>query len=172
MLRLLGGGMILTGCLGLGMWYRQQFILRLKAIRVMVEILEILMSEIGYGKATLPECCRRVATRQPEPYRTGLLHIYTKMQENEGVSFSETFCACMEEVLKDQPVTTEDKEHFLAFAKGEAFEDGRMQLRTIERSRELLVGTASGLEKENAEKCRLAVGLGAMSGLLLLLILL
>ena len=51
MLRLLGGGMILTGCLGLGVWYRQQFILRLKAIRIMVEILEILMSEIGYGKA-------------------------------------------------------------------------------------------------------------------------
>ena len=172
MLRLLGGSMILIGCLGLGVWYRQQFILRLKDVRVMVEILEILMSEIGYGKATLPECCRRVADRQPEPYRTGLLHIYTKMQENEGVGFAETFCACMEEILKEQPVTNQDKEHFLAFAKGEAFEDGRMQIRTIERSRELLRKTAEGLEKENVEKCRLAVGLGAMSGLLLVLILL
>lgn len=101
-----------------------------------------------------------------------MLHIYNKMQENEGVSFAETFCVCMAEVLKDQPVTVEDKEQFLAFAKGEAFEDGRMQLRTIERSRELLQKTAVGLEKENVEKCRLAVGLGAMSGLLLVLILL
>ena len=94
------------------------------------------------------------------------------MQENEGVGFSETFCAYMEEVLKDQPMTAEDKEHFLAFARGDAFEDGRMQLRTIERSRELLQKTAAELEKENVEKCRLAVGLGAMSGLLLVLILL
>ena len=113
-----------------------------------------------------------MADRQTEPYRTGLLHIYTKMQENEGIGFSETFCTCMEEVLKEQPVTAEDKEHFLAFAKGEGFEDGRMQLRTIDRSRELLLKTAGGLEKENVEKCRLAVGLGAMSGLLLILILL
>jgi hypothetical protein len=58
------------------------------------------------------------------------------------------------------------------YAKGDGFEDGRMQLRTIDRSRELLLKTAGGLEKENAEKCRLAVGLGAMSGLLLILILL
>ena len=134
--------------------------------------MEILMSEIGYGKATLTECCLRVAPRQPEPYKNGLLRVYTRMQENEGIGFSQTFCDCMEEVLKDQPVTPEDKEYFLAFAKGEAFEDGRMQLRTIERSRDLLCKTAEGLEKENVEKCRLAVGLGAMSGLLLVLILL
>lgn len=138
----------------------------------MVEILEILMSEIGYGKATLPECCRRVADRLSEPYRTGLLQVYTKMQENEGIGFSQTFCVSMEECMKEQPVTTEDKDRFLAFAKGEAFEDGRMQLRTIERSRELLLKTAAELEKENGEKCRLAIGLGAMSGLLLVLILL
>ena len=129
----------------------------------MVEILEILMSEIGYGKATLPECCRRVADRLSEPYRTGLLQVYTKMQENEGIGFSQTFCVSMEECMKEQPVTTEDKDRFLAFAKGEAFEDGRMQL---------LLKTAAELEKENGEKCRLAIGLGAMSGLLLVLILL
>ena len=46
-----------------------------------------------------------------------------------------------------------------------------MQLLSIQRSRALLEDTMERLEKENAEKCRLALGLGAMSGMLLVLIL-
>ena len=74
--------------------------------------------------------------------------------------------------MKKLPVTKEDKEDFLAFARGQSYEDGSMQLRTLERSRELLQITVETLEKENAEKCKMAVGLGAMSGVLLVVILL
>lgn len=129
------------------------------------------MSEIQYGKVTLPECCKNVAERQQEPFRTTLLGIHDTMQENTGERFSKVFCHHMDICLKNQPLTKEDREAFLAFAKGESFGDGRMQLRMIERSRELLLLTVEKLEKENAEKCRLAVGLGAMSGLLLVIIL-
>lgn len=130
------------------------------------------MGEIQYGKTTLPECCKRVGERQEEPYRSALLHIYQIMRENTGECFAGVFCENMEECLKHVAIVKEDKEHFLAFAAGESFEDGRMQLRTIERSRELLLLSAEKMEKENAEKCRMAVGLGAMSGLLLIIILL
>ena len=162
----------MAGCLGLGIWYRQQFILRLKNIRILQGILEQLMSEIRYGKTTLPECCRRIGERQPEPYSSCFLHIYQSMQENRGEDFTEVFCENMQICLKELPITGQDGEDFLSFAKGQSFEDGSMQLRTIERSRELLQTTAERLEKENTEKCRMAVGLGAMSGLLLVVILL
>ena len=162
----------MAGCLGLGLWYRQQFILRLKNLRILQGILEILMSEIGYGKATLPECCKRIGERYQEPFRSSFLYIYSRMQENTGDSFPRVFCAKMEECLKGLPVTGEDKDNFLAFAMGQSFEDGRMQLRTIERSKELLENTIGQLERENTEKCRMAMGLGAMSGLLLVIILL
>ena len=94
------------------------------------------------------------------------------MQENQGDSFRGVFCETMEKCLKELPITAQDREDFLSFAKGQSFEDGSMQLRTIEQSKELLQATAQRLEKENAEKCRMAVGLGAMSGLLLVVILL
>lgn len=162
----------MTGCLGLGMWYRQQFILRLKNVRILQEILEIMMSEIRYGKTPLPECCRRIGERQKEPFSEAFLNIYEGMKENQGKAFSQMFCEEMEQCLKKIPITGQDREDFLSFARGQSFEDGCMQLRTIERSKELLQTTAEKLEKENAEKCRMAVGLGAMSGLLLLVILL
>ena len=46
-----------------------------------------------------------------------------------------------------------------------------MQLRAIEQGMERLGVTEERLEKENEEKSRMAVGLGAMGGLLLILVL-
>lgn len=78
----------------------------------------------------------------------------------------------MGKCLDKLPLTSEDKEQFVSFAKGKSFQDSQMQLKNIENSKELLKLTIVGLEKENTEKCRMAVGLGAMSGLLLVIILL
>lgn len=132
----------------------------------------MLMSEIRYGKTPLPECCKRIGERQPDPFGEAFLQIYHYMQENPGESFNGVFCETMENCLQKLPVTKQDKEDFLAFAAGQSYEDGCMQLRTIECSKELLEATVQRLEKENTEKCRMAVGLGAMSGLLLVVILL
>lgn len=78
----------------------------------------------------------------------------------------------MEECLKGLPLIGEDKLNFLTLFSDNGFEDEGMQIRSIEQSKELLQQTIGRLEKENAEKCRMAVGLGAMSGLLLVIILL
>ena len=172
MLRLVGGIMIVTGCFGMGMWYRRQFILRLQVLRELLCILEMLMGEIRYGKATLPECCKRVGERQKEPYHKTFLHIYRVMEENTGECFPQVFRENMEACFRELAISKEDREHFLAFAVSDGFEEGRMQLRTIERSKELLLLSAEKMERENAEKCRMALGLGAMSGLLLVIILL
>jgi len=172
MLRVIGGIMIVSGCLGLGMWYRLQFVQRLQNLRILLGILELLTSEIRYGKSTLPECCKHVGERQQEPYRSSLLSVYESMEENRGECFESVFCSRMEECFRQLPLQKEDVEHFLGFVRGNGFADGQMQLKNIESSKELLKLTVGGLEKENAEKCRMAVGLGAMSGLLLIIILL
>lgn len=130
------------------------------------------MSEIRYGKTPLPECCKRIGERVKQPYSMAFWSIYQKMEENTGDSFAEIFCSQMEKCLMQFPLSSQDREQFLSFAEGNSFGDGSMQIRSIERSRELLQITVKNLERENAEKCRMAVGLGAMSGLLLIIILL
>ena len=40
-IRFLGGCMIFSGCLGLGLWYRQQFGARIKVLRSLEHILEL-----------------------------------------------------------------------------------------------------------------------------------
>ena len=99
MLRIAGTIMIMSGCMGLGMWYRQQFIQRLQCLRTLQQILELLMGEVRYGKATLPECCRRIGERQEEPYKESLCSIYQRMEANHGESFQTVFCEQMSACL-------------------------------------------------------------------------
>lgn len=171
MLRGLGGIMILSGCLGLGFWYRGQFSGRIKALRMLGSILELLASQVRYGRAALPECCLHVAAQLDPPFEQAFRGVAEKMQENTGASFVAVFREYMEEPLKGLPLTVEDRENFLQFASETGYLDSQMQLRVMEQSGELMAGTVERLEMENADKGRVAVGLGVMGGFLLILVL-
>jgi len=171
MVRVLGAFMILGGCLGMGLWYKEGFVGRIRALRELKRIQEMLIGEIHYGKDTLPECCKNIAGHFPEPYADCLNQIHNRMRENSGMVFSHVFCEEMQRGLEGLPITAEDKKCFLAMFSDKGYGDEAMQIRSIEHSEELLHHTITQLERENKEKCKMAVGLGAMSGLLLLVVL-
>lgn len=171
MLKVLGSCMILTGCLGIGLWYRVQFNGRIRTIRILRDILELLAGEVRYGRDTLPECCSHVAKNFDSPFGSALKKIGQNMRDNIGLSFGETFQKEFEGALEGMHLKEEDREAFLQFARQTCHADGQMQLRVMEQSAEVLRKTEEALERENTEKCRMAVGLGAMSGILLILIL-
>lgn len=169
--RWMGGCMIISGCLGLGFWYRSQLIGRIRGLSLLQEILELLAGEIRYGGSTLPECCRRIAGRLQAPFDGAFDKIHVRMQENTGICFAQVFRECMAEPLKGLPLREADREAFLRFVPLSGFPDSQMQLRAIEQSRKQLENTIEELERERVEKCRMSVGLGAMSGLLIILVL-
>ena len=93
------------------------------------------------------------------------------MEEYTGLTFGEVFREEVGEALGSLPLRETDREDFLRFALQTGYADAQMQLRAIEQSAELLKGTRERLERESAEKGRMAVGLGAMGGLFLILLL-
>lgn len=171
MIRILGCCMILGGSLGLGFWYSSQWNGRLRILRDMIHILELLGGEVRYGRAALPECCSHISRYLPEPFGEAFSAVGRRMEENTGVSFPQVFREEMEKAFAGLPLQEEDRENFLLFALQTGFSDGQMQLRAIERSAELLQCTEEKLKRENAEKSRMAVGLGAMGGLLMVIVL-
>jgi len=60
---------------------------RIRCIMFPSEILEMMMSEIRYGKTTLPECCRRIGERQPDPFGSTFLQIYESVMARQGENF-------------------------------------------------------------------------------------
>ena len=164
--------MIVGGCLGLGLWYREQFIGRINTLRTLAMILEMLMSEIRYGKTALPECCLNLSARLEEPYSLCLYNIFKEAGGENGDSFCGIFDRNMEECLKNQPLKKEEREIFMQPFRGQGFQDGAMQLKNMEQALVRISDGITLLEKERKERCNMAVGLGAMSGLLLIIILL
>lgn len=169
-MRLVGAILIFSGCTGLGLWYREQLLGRIKLLRTMSGILEMLMSEIRYGKATLPECCRELVSRVEEPFRGAFEQIYEETSKEERTSFQEVFGEQMQQAFEKLPLKKEDREVFLTPFCGQGFMDRQMQLQSIEQSLMQLKETIRIQSEEQREKCRLAVGLGVMSGLFLIII--
>ncbi len=169
-MRLVGALLILSGCTGLGLWYKEQLLGRLRALRTLTAILEMLMSEIRYGRATLPECCKEVASRLEEPYRIAFTQVYQECDKVTGASFGEIFVKRMEQCFTQLPLKKEDREIFLSPFKAQGFWDGQMQLKSLEQSLFRLNDIIRIQNEEQREKCRMSVGLGVMSGLLLVIV--
>ncbi len=169
MLRGLGALLIFGGCLGLGLWYREQFLGRVKALERMEEILGLMACQVRYHRAALPECCRYAASQTTGPLAKALGDVADRMQENGGACFAEVFRESLKEPFQKLPLKPGDLEIFWQCVPVSGLADGQMQLELLEQGRQRLTDRARRLERENVEKCRMAVGLGALGGLLLLL---
>ena len=170
-MQMLGGFLILLGCFGMGLWYRQQFLGRLYTIRELIRILEQWISEIRYNGSTLPECFRQTGRQRKDRLGEICTEVYREYAETEDAGFLELAEKSFRRQLRMLPLKKEDIEEFLRFAEKEGYADETMQIKSIELSRQGLEHTADMQQREITQKCRLSVGLGAMSGLLILLLL-
>lgn len=171
MLKVAGVVMILAGSIGLGLWYSRQFQNQVQVLKKLCNILDLFLGEIRYGRCTLPECCLRVSERVDEPYRQILYDIYAQSSENMGESFGEVCEKIWGEGLLRENASKEDKRLFTDCFVKNGYEEDIMQLRVMEQTKTELEKKVVLLETELASRCRLALSLGTMSGLLLIILL-
>ena len=136
----------------------------------MCRILELLMGQIRFGRCTLPECCLELAERVEEPYKSSFRAIYDRSCNSTGESFGQLSEAQLQQDLQALVADKTDKEVFISCFAGRGYEEDRMQIRIIEQSKQQLEERVQVLSGENATKCRLALSLGTMSGLLLIIL--
>lgn len=162
--------LVVAGCSGLGIWYRarlQDGIIQLQRLK---QLLELLMSEIRYHNATLPESCRLAGKRMPRPWGEALLQIWEKLEKDMGMGFGESWREEIGLHLEDLPISEREKEVVLGVAECEGFCDAAMQLSALEQHRDLLEDTIKRRKEQLQEQGRMAVGLGILGGLLLVIV--
>ncbi|MBR5247717.1 MAG: stage III sporulation protein AB [Lachnospiraceae bacterium] len=172
MVKLVGSILVVGGCVGLGGWYRGQFIGRLKQLRILITILDLMISEVRYSKSSLPECCRQLSGRLPEPYGNSFFKVWEETQENSGEGYRDIFVRNLKRCMEQVPLGAEEKKLFLEVSGQFGYEEARMQINSMEQCKEQLKNICGGLEKEVGEKGRMAMGLGTLGGLLLIIVLL
>ena len=171
MQKIVGFIMIFAGCAGLGVWYGSRFQCQISVLKDFCHMLELFLGEIRFGRSTLPECCLRLAQRMEEPYKACFDEIYERSLENSGESFEELCSTSLAQGLKGVEASWEDKELFInCFAKS-GYEEDVLQLRVVEQTKAELEKKLTLMEAQASSRYRLSLSLGAMSGLLLIILL-
>lgn len=170
MQKIIGFIMILSGCCGLGFWYSSQFKEQLEVLREFCRILELFSGQIRFGRCTLQEGCLQLTERVEEPYKQIFTDIYEEACKNHGESFGSICNRYLEAGLQKVSCRKKDKELFIKCFTAGGFEEDIMQLRMIEQTKEEIEERLKETAKENESKCRLALSMGAMSGLLLVIL--
>ena len=172
MLKVIGAVLVIAGAVGISFSYRQDMQNYLNNTRCFFIILELLESEIQYSKASLPEACRMVAQRVEEPLCEGLMNVWKGMCENRGLTFSIVWRQEMGKCLNNLPAGKKEKEQFMQFADSSGFADNRMQLRAMERCREILGQSIKKQEEAIENKTKVVMSMGLIGGLFLTIVLL
>ncbi len=169
--KILGYLLILVGCSGIGLWYSVRMQQKVWHLREMIRILDMVVSEIDYGRSTLPECCAWIKEKTTHPYQ----NIFRKMLESteleNGQHFGDVSERIMHQELKNFPLG-EEKDIFIRCFSDVGYADEWLQRRSMERGRAQLSELLDTEEEDLKKRSKLAVSLGTMSGILLVLILL
>lgn len=172
MLKLIGALLVIAGGTGMGLTYRQEMKDRLYHTKMLYRIIELLESEIGYSKATLPEACGNVASRLPKPYMDGLEKVREIMNSNGGLTFLLAWKQEMGRTLSDVNVGPSEKEVFLNFPEINGYIDNMTQLKTLEKCKCELDKAISTQEEKIENKSKVVMSMGLIGGLFLTIVLL
>lgn len=172
MLKLIGALLVIAGGMGMGLSYRQEMQDRLYHTKCLHRIIELLESEIGYSKATLPEACKSVAVRFPNPYKDGLEKVREIMNSNRGLTFLFVWKQEMGKSLTDITIGKREKEVFLNFPESNGYIDNMTQLKTLEKCKGELDKAISAQEEKIENKSKVVMSMGLIGGLFLTIVLL
>lgn len=169
--RIVGYSFILIGCSGLGLWYSMQMQQRVRHLREMIRVLDIVISEIDYGNSTLPECCERVQEKAAAPYDAAFAKICDRIRYEDGCDFGKICADILHRAFQGMPVK-EEKDVFIHCFTDVGYADEWVQKRNVERGKKDLQHILCTEEADLKKRSKMAVSLGTMSGILLVLILL
>ena len=162
--KIMGYLLMVFGCSGLGIWYSVQMQQKVFHLKEMIRILEMICSEIDYGRYTLPECFEIVSQRTIQPYDDILRKISKEDFERDWEKHLREGLKCVQ--------AQEEREHFIECFLDVGYADERMQRKSMERGIKKLQTSVAIEEEDLKKRSKLAITLGTMCGVLLVLIML
>ena len=159
------------GFLGLSFAYMEHYRKRIRVLEEWRVLLELLEGEIGYGRRSFPECFLWAGGQLQGELGRHLEHLGNEMIQNPGRNLRSQwdeewkafFCSLFTET---------DYEDLFSLLDLQGYQDERMQRRALERMVERTLEKKETLKAAYFGKGRVVYSLGALAGILLVLILL
>lgn len=165
MVKYIGMGLVIFGCTAMGISAGNEMEGRIRDIRELLKLLELLEGEIGYANAVLSEGFRHAARRMKKPYAVFLENMAEHMDELRGDTLGSIFAQHVREDLQHTALVPGDKEGLACFGEQLGNLDVRMQLAAIALYKEQLSQSCVQAQEAWRRDSRLYRCLGLMGGL-------
>lgn len=165
-----GSIIIMIGSICVGIWFRIQYLYRLRTTKDMQCGISLLKGEIQYGRVPLPEACQSVALRLCGNSQCFFQSVSEKLLERGG-TVEKIWCETMEMMFGRHLLSTGDYEELIRVGNILGSLDVELQVRTMELCMKRLEESISCYEKERKNQTRLYPIVGTFGGFLLCLVL-
>lgn len=171
MLKWLGAVLLIAGTTGIGFCFKTDMQERIRQLKYMGYIMELMKSDISYYREPLPLVCARLATSVKEPYKHFFEQIYQRMEENAGNTFTLIWKEESKKLTSRMALAGEEKKLWEQFCEYTGYGDSDMQENAIAAQIHEVKRRTEEAEATAASKGKLYTSLGAAGGLLLTIIL-
>jgi len=167
MVRYVGLGLVIFGCAAMGMSAGNELGRRIRDLRELLKLLELLEGEISYAHAVLTESFRHAARRMRTPYAEFLENMAEHMDERRGDTLKDIFAHHVRDDLKNTALLSADREELVCFGEQLGNLDVKMQLAAIALYRKQLSQACVQAQENWRRDSKLYRCLGFMGGLFL-----
>ncbi len=162
--------LVLAGAGGIGFSLVGEYVLRIRTLGQIRDMMHYINDLVLYEYASLPEAFAKAADRMEAPFADFLKKVAGQLEEFSG----EDICFLWKsnaQMLKDT-LNKKDYEEFSDCMQQTGFSDAKGQSQALKAYEQRLELTLHRLSEQKEEKCRLYRTLGIMSGVFVCILLL
>lgn len=145
---------------------------RLRLLKEMKYMYQMIQNEILYTGLPLPEIFRSISEKAEPPFKEALMRISRGMNRESGESFAQVWEREMKEILTEIPFSPAQKKLLYQFPESCGLSDQEGQARVIERYLREMDRWIIQMEKEEKSKNKVIMSLGIATGIFLSILLL
>ncbi|MDO5539476.1 MAG: stage III sporulation protein AB [Eubacteriales bacterium] len=172
MLRAAGAAAVIIASTAIGYGMGRELSNRIRSLRELGRVADILKAEIQYAGTPLQEIFREIAKRTTGSFAAMFRDVADKMEQRDGKTLGTIFKECIQELPAETGLTGNDKMQLEGLGTRLGYLDSRMQIQTIERFKEELKREQEEAEGDYRQKVRVYRCLGFLGGVFLTLLLL
>lgn len=145
---------------------------RIRSLRELGRVADILKAEIQYAGTPLQEIFREIAKRTAGHFERMFRDAANKMEQRDGKTLGVIFKECVQELPVETGLNGNDKRQLEGLGARLGYLDTKMQIQTIERFKEELKREQEEAEEDYRQRVRVYRCLGFLGGVFLVLLLL
>lgn len=170
-MKLLGAILVMISTSGIGFLYASELKKRKSELEEQYALLKLMLGDIRYTRATLPEAIEKALRRHGGSYLAFLKETAEKLSNSPGIGLDAIWGEAVEEGLRKSALDAEDKQRLVRFGESISSADRESLIASFEQYLEELEAEIARVREIIAPKMKLYRSIGILTGIFIVVVL-